>query len=97
RPRMSVPPPGPIGTIRRTGRVGKSCAAAAPARTRPNAMQARRPLMGPHANLGHAGCESGGSLAQLRMDRKRPPGKADADLPPRRLGLDPAVARLSAE
>src|SRR5258705_272841 len=26
---MSVPPPGPIGTIRRTGRVGKSCAAAA--------------------------------------------------------------------
>ena len=96
---MSVPPPGPIGTIRRMGRVGKSCAAAAAAKRTPHAMKAKRrhALMGPHANLGHAGCESGGPRDRVRMDRRRRAGKADADIPSRRSRLDPAVARFSAE
>src|SRR5262245_13110620 len=53
--------------------------------------------MGSHANLGHAGCESGGALAQLRVDRGRWARKADADFPARRTRLDPPVARLSVE
>src|SRR5262247_1397422 len=53
--------------------------------------------MGPHANLGHAGCESGGALAQLRVDRRQRARKADADFPARRPRLHPPVARLPDE